>query len=100
MAARASGKPGLLVPERAFDRRHQAGGGLRVAGGEEGHVVAAARQLFGQGGDHTFCSAIARRRHGLERWRNLGNPHLGSCVPDQLAHRVCHVDVDLVDKCA
>ena len=57
-----------------LDRRHEPAGGRRIAAGEHGHVVAAPIELANELVDDPLGTAVARRRDGLERRRDLGDP--------------------------
>jgi hypothetical protein len=54
---------------------------LRVPGGEEVHVVAAALQTLAQFVDHPLGPAMRRRGHGKVDAGDLGDAHAGS-LPD------------------
>jgi hypothetical protein len=62
-------------PQRPRNDRHQSRGCLGVAGREQGHLVAACHELFGQPGNNTFGTAIELWRHTLGQRRDLGNAH-------------------------
>src|SRR4051812_13550493 len=49
--------------------------GLRIAAGEEAHLVLPADQLFRQASDHTFCTAVHFWRHRFIQRCNYGYPH-------------------------
>jgi hypothetical protein len=60
--------------QRAVDRALQIADGLRVAAGEQCHLVPAPDQLIGERGNHPFGAAVERGRHPLIQRRNLGDP--------------------------
>jgi hypothetical protein len=55
--------------------RMQLGAGLRVAGGEERHVVAAVHEFLGAVGDNALGTTIELRRYAFVQGRNLGDAH-------------------------
>ena len=62
-----------LEPEPPARTRHELRTGQGVAAREEGHVVTALDEPFGQIGDHAFRPAVALRRNALVERRNLGD---------------------------
>ena len=61
-------------PQGRLDRGDETAGHLRVAAGEDGHVVAAPDQLGRQLEDDPLGAAVAGRRHALQGRRHLGDP--------------------------
>ena len=60
--------------ERGLDRRDEPARGGRIAAGEDRHVVPASDLLTDELVDDPLGPAVARRRHRLERRRDLGDP--------------------------
>ena len=67
--------PRSLVPERLANGGDKPSRCPRVSGSEQGDVMAAADQFFGQRADNPLRTAVAGGRHTLERWRDLGDAH-------------------------
>src|SRR5581483_5226046 len=67
--------------QAAREDGRQAGGGQRIAGGDERDVVAHAHELFGQEVDDRFGAAVRRGRDTLPQRGELQNTHRHSCIP-------------------
>src|SRR5262245_19711700 len=64
-----------VQPHGTSTRGHVAGGGHRVAAGEQGDLVPLPHQCFGEVGDNPFGAAVALGGHRLTQWGNLRNTH-------------------------
>ena len=66
---------GRAESHRARNHRDERRGGPGIAAREEGDVVAAPDQFFGEMGHHPFGPPVELRRHRLEQGRNLSDTH-------------------------
>ena len=66
---------GAVEAQRARRAGTQPRARLRIAAGEQRHVVAELDQLFGEIGDDALGAAIEPRRDALDQRRDLGDLH-------------------------